>query len=214
MKSRTLLWLLIVAILLAVPAMAQVVYENGPINGNIDAWTINFGFGVADTFTISTGTATVSGMSFGAWITPGDTLQSVELSLTSGEFGGTVYFDGQVPITQSGCVLNVYSFDVCTETATFAGTALNNGTYWVDLQNGITSGGNPVYWDENDGVGCHSPGCPSLAGPNGEGTLPSESFSILGTSSSPTSTVPEPSSLMLFASGVVGLAGLVRRKLF
>jgi hypothetical protein len=27
------------------------VYENGPINGNTDAWTINFGFVVSDTFT-------------------------------------------------------------------------------------------------------------------------------------------------------------------
>ena len=216
MKSCMLLALLVVTMLPATAAIAQVVYENGPINGNTDGWTINFGFVVSDTFTISTGTTTVSGMSFGAWITPGDTLQSVELSLTSNAFSGTVYFDGQVPITQSGCVVNEYGFDVCTETATFTGTPLNNGTYWVNLENAITSGGNPVYWDENSGEGCHSPGCPSLGAPGGtEGTLPSEAFSILGTSSASTSTttsVPEPSSLFLFASGFLGLAGLVRRK--
>ncbi len=27
------------------------IYENGPINGNTDAWTINFGFVVSDSFT-------------------------------------------------------------------------------------------------------------------------------------------------------------------
>jgi hypothetical protein len=53
MKSFALL--LAIAALLAVPAVAQVVYENGPINGNVDAWTINFGFAVADSFTISGG---------------------------------------------------------------------------------------------------------------------------------------------------------------
>jgi len=203
------------AIVAAVPASGQILYENGPINGNTDAWTINFGFVVSDTFTISTGNSTVTGMSFGAWLTPGDKLESVEASLTSEEFGGTVYFDGIVPITQSGCVLNSYSFDVCTETGSFTGIALNNGTYWVNLQNAVDSEGQPVYWDENSGVGCHSPGCPSLAGPGGEGTLPSEAFSMLGTSSSSsTGTVPEPGSLALFASGFVGLTALLRRKLF
>lgn len=53
MKSFTRL--LAIATLLALPAAAQIVYENGPINGNTDAWTINFGFVVADSFTISGG---------------------------------------------------------------------------------------------------------------------------------------------------------------
>jgi hypothetical protein len=84
----------------------------------------------------------------------------------------------------------------------------------VNLENAVDSEGQPVYWDENSGVGCHSPGCPSLAGPGGtEGTLPSEAFSILGTTGSSTGTVPEPSSLFLFASGFVGLAAVLRRKM-
>jgi len=212
MKSFTLL--LAVAVLLTLPAAAQIVYENGPINGNTDAWTINLGFVVADSFTISGGTTSVSGMSFGAWLTPGDTLESVEVQLTSEQLGGTIFFQGQVPITQSGCVVNNYGYDVCTETGSFTPTVFNNGTYWVDLQNAIDSAGNPVYWDENSGVGCHSPGCPSEAGENFE-SIPSEAFSMLGTNSSSTTTsVPEPSSLMLFASGVLGLGALLRRKRF
>ena len=211
MKSLALL--LAIATLLAVPATAQIVYENGPINGNTDAWTINFGFVVADSFTISTGPTAVSGLSFGVWLSPGDTLQSVEVQLTSGQLGGTIFFQGQVPLTQSGCILNSYSFDVCTETGSFTPTMFNNGMYWMDLQNAIDTQGNPVFWDENSGVGCHSTGCPSEAGENFE-SIPSEAFSMLGTSSSSTSTsVPEPGSLLLFASGVLGLGGLLRRKL-
>jgi opacity protein-like surface antigen len=211
MKSFALL--LAIAALLAVPAVAQVVYENGPINGNVDAWTINFGFAVADSFTISGGPTAVSGLSFGVWLNPGDTLQSVEVQLTSEQFGGTLFFQGQVPLTQSGCVLNSYSYDVCTETGSFTPTMFNNGMYWLELQNAVDTQGNPVFWDQNSGVGCHSPGCPSEAGENFE-SIPSEAFSLLGTSSASTSTsVPEPSSLMLFASGVLGLGGLLRRKL-
>ena len=216
MKSYTLLFLLVLATCLAAPVSAQIVYENGPINGNTDAWTINFGFIVADSFTISGGTTTVSGISFGAWLTPGDTLESVEVSLTSEPFGGTTFFDGQVSLTQSGCILNQYGYNICTETGSFMGTVLNNGMYWLNLQNGMDSNGNPAYWDENSGIGCHSPGCPSEATESFE-SIPSEAFTVLGTSSTSTSTttsVPEPSSLLLFTSGVLGLAGLARRKLF
>jgi uncharacterized repeat protein (TIGR03803 family) len=37
-----------------------------------------------------------------------------------------------------------------------------------------------VYWDENSGVGCQSPGCPSQAQENTLGTIPSEAFSLEG----------------------------------
>ena len=26
--------------------------------------------------------------------------------------------------------------------------------YWLNLQNATSAGGDPVYWDENSGVGC------------------------------------------------------------
>ena len=189
-------------------ASAQILYENGPINGQTDAWTVNFGFVVSDSFTISTGNSTINGFSFGAWLFPGDVLQSAEVSLTSEPFGGTVYFDGVVNFAQSGCFVNNYSYNVCTETGSFNGPTLGNGTYWVNLENALTTQGNPVYWDENSGIGCHSPGCPSSAGENFE-SIPSEAFTILGTG---TSSVPEPGSLVLFASGVLTVIGFLRKR--
>ncbi len=196
---------------IALPASAQILYENGPINGTTDAWTINDGFVVSDTFTISGGPSTVTGMAFGAWLFPGDVLESVNVSFTQFEFGGTKYFEQIVNFTASGCSGNQYGFNVCTETGAFTnGPTLPNGTYWMNLSNAVVNDGDPVYWDENSGIGCHSQGCPSEPSQNSEGTIAAEAFSILGQTNS--STVPEPSSILLFASGVVATAGLLRRK--
>jgi PEP-CTERM motif-containing protein len=148
-------------------------------------------------------------------LTAGDTLNSAEVSFTSEPNGGTLYFDQVVSFFASGCTINSYGYDVCDETGTFNGPTLNNGTYWVNLQNAVDSGGNPVYWDENSGIGCHSEGCPSQACEAGcLGTMPSEAFSILGSSSASTGSVPEPNSLLLFGSGFFGVIALLRRKLF
>jgi hypothetical protein len=207
---------LCVLLLASVPALADVLYENGPINGQTDAWTINFGFELADSFTISTGESTVNGVAFGAWLFPGDVLESVQVTLSTESLGqGTIFFDGRVNFTASNCFLNNYSFEVCTETGSFNPTTMGDGTYWLTLKNALVNNGDPVYWDENSGVGCHSPGCPSeadngsIASPD---TLPSEAFSVLGTTNG-TSTVPEPGSLLLFGGAFTALVGTLRRKL-
>jgi len=74
-----------------------------------------------------------------------------------------------------------------TGTVTFAGIAPVSGGYQVELvlQNTVPNGGGSVSWLD--------------------GGLTGLSYN--------TSTVPEPGSMMLFGSGVVGLAGLLRRRL-
>ena len=212
MKLRIASLSLLALCLVALPAMADTVYDNGPINGTTDAWTINFGFVVSDSFTVSGGGATVNGLAFGAWLFPGDVLQSAEVSITDAEFGGTTFFDGVVNFTQSGCVGNQYGYNVCTETGSFTDTALADGTYWLNLQNASVNTGDPIYCDENSG--------PSQASENSVGTIPSEAFTLTGTGGTTSTTtttggtVPEPSSIMLFGSGILGLAGVLRRKLF
>ncbi len=213
MRTASLLLLAFCLPLTAVSAAAQqTLYENGPINGDVNAWTINFGFEIDDSFYIASSSAQVNGVAFGAWLFPGDTLESVEVSLTSQPGGGTSYFDSIVNFTQSGCVLNSGNFDVCTETGSFSPVTLSNGTYYLNLQNAVTAEGNMVYWDQNNGVGCHSEGCPSLAFPDFFESIPSESFTMLGSNTS-TGTSPEPGSIALFASGVLGLGSVAHRKL-
>ena len=209
MKLRIASLSLLALCLAVVPAVAQTdLYDNGPTNGTVDAWTISSGFIVSNSFSLSSASQ-VTGLTFSAWMFPGDVLESAEVSITSSEFGGTTYFDGTVNFSSSNCIDNPLGATVCDETGSITPTNLNAGSYWLNLQNGVTNTGDPVYWDENSG--------PSQASQNSIGTLPSESFTILGGTTSTTTTTgttPEPSSILLFGSGVIGLAGVLRRKLF
>jgi hypothetical protein len=205
--------LLVLCLALAGTAMAQTLYSNGPINGNTDAWTINFGFIVSDTFNVYSNNTPLTGASFGVWLYSGDTLTSAEMSITSGENSGTTYFDQTVYFDQGSCTANQYGYNVCQENTTFNGPTLNAGTYWLNLQNASVPNGDPVFWDENSG--------PSQASENSVGSIPSEAFTVLAgesqtttTTTTTTTSVPEPSSIMLLGSGILALAGLVQRKLF
>ena len=212
MKLRVASLSLLALCLVAVPAMAQLGYNNGPINGTTDAWTINFGFVVSDTFTVPDGGSPVNSLIFGAWTFPGDVLLNAEVQITSAEFGGTIYSDQIVSFTQSGCSANQYGFNVCTENGSLSPVNLAAGTYWLNLDNAVVNNGDPIYWDENSG--------PSSASQNTVGTIPSEAFTIpecVDSQSAPCGPpppAPEPSSIMLFGSGILGVVGLVRRKLF
>ncbi len=190
--------------LAAIPAVAQ--YDNGPINGTTDAWTINFGYVVSDTFTTSGGS--VNNISFGVWEFPGDTMTTVDFSITATENGTGV--GGTRNTTDKFISTNQYGYNVDVISFNTGGVPLNAGTYWLNLYNAVVPSGDPVYWDENSGAGCGGSGCPSSASESALGTIPSEAFTIGGTVGS----TPEPSSIMLFGSGLLGLAGLLRRKLF
>jgi hypothetical protein len=187
--------------LASLPAKADV-YDNGAPNGTINAWVINSGFVTSVTFTVGGSGASLTGMSFAAWLFPGDTLSTVEVSITSMEFGGTTYFEQTLNFAASNCAMNPFGFNMCTETASFD-LSLPGGTFWLNLQNATVPSGDPVYWDENGG--------PSQASETEVGTIYSEAFTING-SVNGTGSTPEVSSILLFGTGVVGLAGVYRRK--
>jgi hypothetical protein len=81
----------------------------------------------------------------------GDTLSTVEVSITSMEFGGTTYFDQTLNFTASNCAMNPFGFNMCTETASFD-LSLPGGTFWLNLQNATVPSGDPAYWDEWNGI--------------------------------------------------------------
>jgi hypothetical protein len=110
---------------------------------------------------------------------------------------------------------NQYGFDIDKITVTGLNVNLKSTGYWLNLENAVVPSGDPVYWDENSGAGCggddgHGGGCPSMASGGGVGSDPSEAFTIDGTGGG---TTPEPGSFVLVLSGILGLAGVLRRKL-
>jgi len=165
------------------PLQYQLYYDNGPANGTTDAWTINFGYIVSDTFVADNGNS-VTSFDLYVWEFPGDVLTSVDWSITSAPVGGTVYGSGTVSgssLTDAFISTNQNGYDIDKISASGLNVSVTQGsTYWFNLQNAVIPSGDPVFWDENSGKGCHSQGCPSQATESAVGTIPSEAFDING----------------------------------
>jgi PEP-CTERM motif len=205
LKTRiaTLSLLTVCCLMLAVaPAMADT-YSNGAYNGTNDAWTINFGFTVSDSFTLAAGP--VDTFHFVYWdASSSDLLTTADLQLGTTSFGGSAT---TVAFSNTFLGTNQFGYNLFQADATGLSIGWAGGAGFATLGNACSTSGcsisNPIYWDENSGS--------STAYENTLGSIPSEAFTI--TNSSPLPGTPEPSSIMLFGSGILGLAGVLRRKL-
>jgi hypothetical protein len=209
MRTASFSLLVILCLMVAViPAMAG--YSNGAYNGTTDAWTINFGFTVSDSYALDGGTSVV-GMNIVYWdASTSDLLTTVDYQFGSSSFSGTTHTTA--PVTNTFISTNqfgyaLYRADMAVSNADYTGA---NG--FVTLGNACSTSGcsvsNPIYWDENSG--------PSLAYENTLGSIPSEAFTLTGCGGGSPDCgppVPEPGSILLFGSGMLGIAGILRRKL-
>src|SRR5271157_1703842 len=136
------------------PQQNQVIYENGPANGTTDAWTINFGYVVSDSFVPSN--TPVGGFDLYVWEFPGDTMSSLQWSITSAPNVGTVYGSGTVSgssLTDTVISTNQYGYDIDKISTTSLNVNITSGsTYWFNVFNATVPSGDPVFWDENSGV--------------------------------------------------------------
>jgi PEP-CTERM motif len=184
-------------------ASAAVLYDNGPINGTIEGWTINHGYAVSNAFTLSSA-ATVTDVDFGVWTSKSDTLSSVDWAITATP--GSYPVDGTAAVALGSPVNNDRGFDVTLASFSTGSVNLAAGTYYLVLQNAVTANNDFAYWDINNG--------PSVAYDNAHGAVDgylfdgsnSNSFQILETAG-----VPEPASWALMIGGF-GLAGASLRR--
>ncbi len=179
-------------------ASATVLYTNGPINGAINAWTINNGYEVEDLFTLATA-ATLTGVIFGGWTLPGDVITSVDWGIAAAP--SSFADDGTAAVTTGPYFGQSYGFDLYTYSFSIPPTTLAAGAYYLTLQNAVATNGDPAYWDENDG--------PSTAleyNAGSVGSIGSELFSEIS------AAVPEPSTWAMVLLGFAGLGLAGRRR--
>ncbi len=157
MQTR-IAWLLLLASwwAFAAQAHADTLYKNGPVNGicdielcTVDAWTINFGYSVTDSFTI-TSSSTIQGFNFAFWLFPGDTLTSVDWAVGTCEFcsdigSGTASGPN---LSSSFMSTNQYGYNIWAVGVSGLNIPVKSGApnaYWLTLQNAVVPSGDPVY---------------------------------------------------------------------
>jgi hypothetical protein len=190
MKNTTLL-LAAAALLLAGEVKADLVYDNGLINGTINAISISSGYSESDSFIVSSAT-TLTEVQAGLW-GGGGTPAELDWSIGTSPFGSDVS-----SATDAALISTPAGFSGITPLfeSTFSVTGtVAPGEYWLTLMNAIPVS---VGWDVTNG--------PSTAYEiSTDNRLPgSQSFQVYGT--------PEPSTLVLAALGAAGLFLAARRR--
>ena len=219
MKMRmAVLSLTILCLALSTFAFAGTVYDDGAINGNVNAFIIDgpggsFGQTISDGFFATGGTsAGPITIDFGEWVAFGSTPSTINWALGSlgafssdiGSGSGVASFNLLIPDNPFGFA--VYD----TKINGTALAAMSVGTqYWLTLGGASdSSGGTFDGWDLNGGPAS----CEFAVGGVDQGSCGAppigEAFTITGGT-----VTPEPSSILLLGSGILGLAGVLRRKL-
>lgn len=203
MKFRVTLAVLVGLCCVALSGVAgatEVIYNNGGGSEFLPMWDISGTNAGSNQWTCNFATCTTTTMELDGTPTFGTDATVITWSVTSAPFGGTVYGSGTSALPQ------IYACDpdgvVCLLDFSFNNT-LVGGTYYVNLT-GVDA---PMGWDTTshptNGFNAYymSNG---VVTPNIQGM----GFKILGT----TTATPEPSSALLLGSGVLGLAGMLRRR--
>jgi len=172
---------------------AVVLYDNGPVNGNTNATAIGPTHAVSDSFTLLQA-ATVTGVNFTSWTDPGFSISAINWEITS--IPDVFPVGSSAPVTSVYQFTNIHGEHINSNTFSTGDIPLSAGIYYLVLQNAI-AGGTLIDWDMNFG--------PSLAWNNSSGSIPSESFQILG-------TTPLPATWILLLFGLAGLGSVTYRR--
>ena len=220
------LTLTILCLALAVPAFANTTFINsGPIDGNDNAFFVTGpqfpnelgSFQDISNGFVSLASGQVTGGTFGLWIAHGDVLSSFSLELGTTAFGTDLGHSSFACSGGCGSFLfeNAFGFDVYSVNwgSSSFGSLTAGQEYWFSISNAtdVNNSGSEAWDIPNGGAGTPGITCNfRQSGTNfGDCGLAGETFSLVGGGTS----TPEPSSILLFGSGILGLAGVIRRKL-
>jgi hypothetical protein len=212
---------LLAILCLALSATAFAQYSEGPIDGNDNAIFVtgpafpNFlkSFQDISNGFVAANSGSPGSLEWGEWSVGAPTSFSYELG--SSAFG-TDLGSGTVAQNAGNSTLlftNGFGYGVYNVTASITPAAMTAGnTYWLSISNATDASNDGTQaWDIPNG----GSGGPAICNFRQSGTnfgncgLGGESFT-LGACCGP---VPEPSSILLFGSGILGIAGILRRKL-
>jgi hypothetical protein len=141
--------------LFAVPASADILYSNGPLNGDRLGVTISPPFSVSDSFTVSNN-ANASGFDFVSWDYSGDSVVDIDWSIGTTAGAGDIA-SGTAALTSVLQFTNTDGFDVYVNSGALPNLTLGVGTYYLTFQNSVTANGRAAYWDDNDGPSFRNP---------------------------------------------------------
>ncbi|MEO8726846.1 MAG: PEP-CTERM sorting domain-containing protein [Acidobacteriaceae bacterium] len=174
-------------------------YGNGSDDG-ANAYNIST-YAVTNSFVLNS-SSTLNSVTFSNWFFPSDSATTVDWAITTGVFSGTTLASGTASLTGTLIGQGLGFYDIYSELFSLGGVNLGAGTYYLQLSNEGTAQSSAGYWGESGGA--------SLANQSTVGGIISESFSINGSNGTP--SIPEPGSLVLFGTGLLGVAGVLRRK--
>ena len=223
MKIRNATLLLTILCLALTASAGTTFYNDGAIDGNDNGFFITGPSfpNIAGSFQdisngfVSAASGNANTLEFGEWIANGITPSSIGYELGTSAFG-TDLGSGTVALNASNShflFANGFGYDIYDVTIGITPAALAAGnTYWVSLSNATDAGNSGTEaWDlPNGGSGGPATCNFRQGGTNfGDCGLGGEAFTLSGCCG----PVPEPSSIMLFGSGILGLVGVLRRKL-